>query len=102
MHKEKRDLANKDQSAAKKQEVILVEMKFRSNAEGVIEGHGNVDALSKTRYAARRIRSRQTGQQKGGRNYKKRDDVPEEMMLARDSTLKECSEIFSGHEKHKE
>lgn len=95
MHKDKRELANKDQSATKKQEVILAEMKFGSNADGVGEGHGNVDAVSETRRAARRIQSRQTCRHKGGRIYKKRHDVPEEMVLARDSLLKECSEIFS-------
>ena len=49
MHEEKRELANKDESAAKKQEVTLVEMKFGSNADGVMEDHGSVDIVSKTR-----------------------------------------------------
>lgn len=57
MHKGKLKLANKDQSAAKEQEVTLVKMKCRSHAGGVKEGHGNVDAISKTTSTARRIQS---------------------------------------------
>ena len=43
MGKWKRELANKDQSAAKKQKEILLEVKFDSNVNGIIENHGNVD-----------------------------------------------------------
>ena len=48
MGKWKRELANKDQSAAKKQKEILLEVKFDSNVNGIIENHGNVDTAWET------------------------------------------------------
>lgn len=48
MDKWKRELAKKDQSAAKKQKEIPLEVKFDSNVNGIIENHGNVDTASET------------------------------------------------------
>lgn len=42
----KRELANKDQSAAKKQEVIVLGVNFGSNINGAMEDGGNVNTAS--------------------------------------------------------
>lgn len=99
----KRELSKKIKNAAKKQKLILLEVIFKLNVNGVIKeivDDGNVPY-----YCFERLDTQQKGFSEGELNIndesrcnQKDEDVHEEVMLAKNFSLKEFLEIFHNNE----